>query len=71
MLYCSSSTRHGAVEVFTRVVTSALNCLWAHSGFFMNQNWVGHVSTMGEMVNACKALIGKPEKRRRCGRPRR
>jgi hypothetical protein len=26
---------------------------------------------MGEMVNACKALIGKPEKRRRCGRPRR
>jgi len=30
-----------------------------------------HVTRMGEMRNAYKILIGKPEGRRPCGRPRR
>jgi hypothetical protein len=33
--------------------------------------WVGHVATMGEMRNAYKILVGKPEGKRPCGRTRR
>jgi hypothetical protein len=33
--------------------------------------WVGHVARMGEKRNAYRLLVGKPEKKRPLGRPRR
>jgi hypothetical protein len=33
--------------------------------------WAGHVARMGEKRNACRLLVGKPEKKRPVGRPRR
>jgi hypothetical protein len=33
--------------------------------------WTWHVARMGEMKNACKILIGKPERKRPIDRPRR
>jgi hypothetical protein len=33
--------------------------------------WAGHVARMGEMRNAYRILVGKPEGRRPLGRPRR
>jgi hypothetical protein len=33
--------------------------------------WTGHVARMGEMRNAYNILVGKPEGKRRLGRPRR
>jgi hypothetical protein len=33
--------------------------------------WVGHVARMGENRNACRILVGNPERRRPLGRPRR
>jgi hypothetical protein len=33
--------------------------------------WAGHVARMGETRNAYRILVGKPEGRRRLGRPRR
>jgi hypothetical protein len=33
--------------------------------------WAGHVARVGERRGAYKALVGKPEGRRRLGRPRR
>jgi hypothetical protein len=32
--------------------------------------WAGHVAYIGEMRNVYKILIGKPEGKRPCGRPR-
>jgi hypothetical protein len=32
--------------------------------------WMGHVARMGEKRNACRLLVGKPERRRPLGRPR-
>jgi hypothetical protein len=32
--------------------------------------WVGHVTCMGEMRNACTVLVGKPEVKGPLGRPR-
>jgi hypothetical protein len=33
--------------------------------------WVGHVAHMGEMKNAYKIVVGKPNGKRPLGRPRR
>jgi hypothetical protein len=33
--------------------------------------WVGHVVRMGERINAYRLLVGKPERKRKLGRPRR
>jgi hypothetical protein len=33
--------------------------------------WVGHAERIGEKINACRVLVGKPEGRRPIGRPRR
>jgi hypothetical protein len=33
--------------------------------------WVGHVARMGEKRNAYRLLVGKPERKRPLGRPRR
>jgi hypothetical protein len=33
--------------------------------------WVGHVTCMGEMRNAYRISVGKPEGKRPLGRPRR
>jgi hypothetical protein len=33
--------------------------------------WTGQVARMGEKMNACRILVGKPEGRRPLGRPRR
>jgi hypothetical protein len=33
--------------------------------------WTWHVARMGEKRNACRLLVGKPERRRPLGRPRR
>jgi hypothetical protein len=33
--------------------------------------WMGHVARMGEKMNAYRLLVGKPERRRPLGRPRR
>jgi hypothetical protein len=33
--------------------------------------WAGHVALMGEMRNAYKILVGKPEGKRPLGRPKR
>jgi hypothetical protein len=33
--------------------------------------WAGHVARMGDMRNAYKILVGKPEGKRPLGRPRR
>jgi hypothetical protein len=33
--------------------------------------WAGHVARMGEERKVCKILVGKPEGKRRLGRPRR
>jgi hypothetical protein len=33
--------------------------------------WAGHVSRMGELRNAYRILVGKPEGKRPLGRPRR
>jgi hypothetical protein len=32
--------------------------------------WTGHIARMGEMRNAYKIFIGKPEGKRPCGGPR-
>jgi hypothetical protein len=32
--------------------------------------WAGHVARMGEKRNVCRLLVGKPEGKRRLGRPR-
>jgi hypothetical protein len=32
--------------------------------------WAGHVTRMGEKINACRLLVGKPEGKRLLGRPR-
>jgi hypothetical protein len=31
--------------------------------------WAGHVARMGEMINAYKILVGKPEGKKPPGRP--
>jgi hypothetical protein len=33
--------------------------------------WAGHVARIGERRNACRILVGKPERKRPLGRPRR
>jgi hypothetical protein len=33
--------------------------------------WAGHLALMGETRNACRILVGKPERLRPLGRPRR
>jgi hypothetical protein len=33
--------------------------------------WAGHVARMGEIRNASKIMVGKPETKRPLGRPRR
>jgi len=33
--------------------------------------WAGHVARVGVKRNACRVLVGKPEGKRRSGRPRR
>jgi hypothetical protein len=33
--------------------------------------WARHVARMGEKMNACRILVGKPEEKRPLGRPRR
>jgi hypothetical protein len=33
--------------------------------------WAGHVARLGEKRNACKVMVGKPERKRQLGRPRR
>jgi hypothetical protein len=33
--------------------------------------WAGHVARLGEKKNACRILVGKPERKRALGRPRR
>jgi hypothetical protein len=33
--------------------------------------WAGHVAGMGEMRNAYRILVGKPEKKRPLGTPKR
>jgi hypothetical protein len=33
--------------------------------------WAGHVARMGQKRNAYRLLVGKPERRRPLGRPRR
>jgi hypothetical protein len=33
--------------------------------------WAGHVARMGEKRNACRILVGNPERKRTLGRPRR
>jgi hypothetical protein len=33
--------------------------------------WAGHVARMGEKMKAYRLLVGKPERRRPLGRPRR
>jgi hypothetical protein len=33
--------------------------------------WAGLVALIGEMRNVCKILVGKPERKRPLGRPRR
>jgi hypothetical protein len=32
--------------------------------------WAGHLAHIGEKLNACSALVGKPEVRRTLGTPR-
>jgi hypothetical protein len=34
-------------------------------------SWAGHVARMGEKRNTYRLLVGKPERRRPLGRPRR
>jgi hypothetical protein len=34
------------------------------------EKWAGHIACMGEMINACKILVGKPEGKRPLGRLR-
>jgi hypothetical protein len=36
-----------------------------------SMRWAGHVARMGEKRNACRILVGKPERTRPLGRPRR
>jgi hypothetical protein len=36
-----------------------------------SMRWAGHVARMGEKRNACRLLVGKPERKRPLGRPRR
>jgi hypothetical protein len=36
-----------------------------------SMRWVGHVARMGEKRNAYRLLVGKPERKRPLGRPRR
>jgi hypothetical protein len=36
----------------------------------MKMRWAGYVSRMGEKVNACRILVGKPEVKRPFPRPR-
>jgi hypothetical protein len=33
--------------------------------------WAGHVGRIGAKKNACRILVGKPERKRPLGRPRR
>jgi hypothetical protein len=33
--------------------------------------WAGHVARIGDKTNVCRILVGKPERRRSLGRPRR
>jgi hypothetical protein len=33
--------------------------------------WAGHVARIGELRNACRIFVGKPEWKRPLGRPRR
>jgi hypothetical protein len=33
--------------------------------------WAGHVERMGEVRNAYSVLVGKPERKRKFGRPKR
>jgi hypothetical protein len=35
-----------------------------------SMRWAGHVPRMGEKRNACRILVGKPERYRLLGRPR-
>jgi hypothetical protein len=37
----------------------------------MRMSWAGHVVCVGKMISECKVLIGKPERKRPLGRPRR
>jgi hypothetical protein len=32
--------------------------------------WAGHLACMGEKMNACRILVGKPKGKRPVGRPR-
>jgi hypothetical protein len=33
--------------------------------------WTGHLARKGETINACKSLVGKPERKKQFGRLRR
>jgi hypothetical protein len=33
--------------------------------------WAGHITRMVEKKNACRSLVGKPERKRSLGRPKR
>jgi hypothetical protein len=35
-----------------------------------NVRWAGHVASIEEVKNTCKSLVGKPEGKRPCIRPR-
>jgi hypothetical protein len=35
------------------------------------RRWAGHVARMGEKKNAYRILVGKPERKKPLGRPRR
>jgi hypothetical protein len=37
----------------------------------MRMRWAGHISRIGEKINAYRILVGKPEGKRPLGRPRR
>jgi hypothetical protein len=37
----------------------------------MRKRWAGHVALMGEKRTAYRILVGKPERKRPLGRPRR
>jgi hypothetical protein len=54
-------------EELNNFYTSSIICRVIKSRWI---RWAEHVTHMGEIVNAYKILVRKPERKRPCGRPR-
>jgi hypothetical protein len=68
--------RDEVTEVWRKLHNEELHNLYSSPSIIRvitsrRMRWAGHVARMGRKRNACRILVGKPERKRPLGRPRR